>query len=53
VLLFDDWRCFRNLPEFGEQRACAEWLARNPQIRLNDFFEFGFGGKAFTVAACA
>lgn len=53
VLLFDDWRCFRNLAEFGEQRACAEWLARNPQIRLNDFFEFGFGGKAFTVAACA
>jgi O-methyltransferase len=53
VLLFDDWRCFRNPPEFGEQRACAEWLARNPQIRLNDFFDFGFGGKAFTVAACA
>lgn len=52
VLLFDDWRCFRNLPDFGEQRACAEWLVRNPDIRLNDLFDFGFGGKAFTVATC-
>jgi O-methyltransferase len=52
VLLFDDWRCFRNLADFGEQRACREWLARNPQIKLNDFVSFGFHGRAFTVAAC-
>ncbi len=52
VLLFDDWRCFRNLAEFGEQRACREWLERNPQIRLNEFIDFGFHGKAFTVASC-
>ena len=36
----------------GEQRACAEWLARNGQIRLNEFIDFGFHGKAFTVASC-
>ncbi|MFC6283172.1 MULTISPECIES: TylF/MycF/NovP-related O-methyltransferase [Polaromonas] len=52
VLLFDDWRCYRNLPEFGQQRACKEWLARNPQIKLNEFVDFGFHGQAFTVASC-
>jgi O-methyltransferase len=50
VLAFDDWHCYRNLADYGEQRACAEWLARNPQIRLNEFVSFGFHGKAFTVA---
>lgn len=52
VLLFDDWRCYRNLADFGQQRACREWLDRNPQIRLNRFVDFGFHGQAFTVAAC-
>lgn len=52
VLLFDDWRCFRNLADFGQQRACREWLQRNPQIKLNEFVDFGFHGQAFTVAAC-
>lgn len=52
VLLFDDWRCYRNLPEFGQQRACREWLAANPQIKLNEFVDFGFHGLAFTVASC-
>lgn len=52
VLLFDDWRCFRNLADFGQQRACREWLQRNPQIKLNIFVDFGFHGQAFTVAAC-
>ena len=52
VLLFDDWRCYRNLAEFGQQRACREWLERNPQIKLNAFVDFGFHGQAFTIAAC-
>jgi hypothetical protein len=50
VLLFDDWRCFRNLESFGEQRACREWLDRNPDIKLNPFISFGFHGNSFTVA---
>lgn len=49
VILFDDWRCFRNLPTFGEQRACREWLAENPQIQLRELFSFGWHGIAFTV----
>jgi O-methyltransferase len=51
VLLFDDWRCYRNLPDFGQQRACREWLTANPQITLNTFVDFGFHGQAFTVAS--
>lgn len=52
VILFDDWRCFRNLAHLGQQRACAEWLRQNPNILLNSFVDFGFHGKAFTIAAC-
>ena len=52
IILFDDWRCFRNLPDFGEQRACSEWLNENPQIRLYEMFSFGWHGIAFTVGAC-
>jgi hypothetical protein len=52
VLLFDDWRCFRNLPDYGEQRACSEWLKRNPQIKLREFVDFGFHGVSFTVEQC-
>jgi hypothetical protein len=52
VLLFDDWRCFRNLPDCGEQRACHEWLERNPQIKLAEFVDFGFHGVSFTVERC-
>ena len=52
VILFDDWRCFRNLPEFGQQRACSEWLEANPHIVLHDFITFGFHGKSFTVGKC-
>lgn len=52
VILFDDWRCFRNLGNYGEQRACQEWLTRNPQVKLNPFVDFGFHGMSFTVSEC-
>ncbi len=52
VILFDDWRCFRNLPHYGQQRACREWLSANPKLKLNDFISFGFHGMSFTVGAC-
>ena len=52
VLLFDDWRCFRNMPDRGQQLACREWLERNPNIRLHEFLDFGFHGMSFTVGAC-
>jgi O-methyltransferase len=49
VIIFDDWRCYKNHPEFGEQRACREWLGRNPSIKLSELFSFGWNGIAFTV----
>ncbi|MBI4849796.1 MAG: class I SAM-dependent methyltransferase [Nitrospirae bacterium] len=52
VILFDDWRCFRNLPDYGQQRACREWLDANPQIVLKEFISFGFHGQSFTVRSC-
>lgn len=52
VILFDDWRTFRNLPDYGEQRACQEWLSENPQITLRELFSFGWHGIAFTVSSC-
>jgi len=51
VLIFDDWRCFRNLPDFGEQRAAREWLDRNPKIALRELLSFGWNGIAFTVSS--
>jgi len=49
VIAFDDWRCFRNHPNFGEQKACREWLSQNPNISLNELFSFGWNGIVFTV----
>jgi O-methyltransferase len=52
VIAFDDWGCFRNLPDKGEQRACREWLERHSAIRLHELMSFGWSGKVFTVGAC-
>lgn len=52
VLLFDDWRCFRNHPDFGQQRALREWLAANQKFKLAELFSFGWNGLAFTVLEC-
>lgn len=52
ALLFDDWRCFRNLPEFGQQRAVREWLQANPRIKLAELLSFGWNGQVFTVVDC-
>jgi len=51
VILFDDWRCYRNLVDRGERRACSEWLERNSGLVLNEFISFGFHGMSFTVAS--
>lgn len=51
VILFDDWRCYRNLANHGEQRACREWLDDNKELALNEFISFGFHGMSFTVSS--
>jgi O-methyltransferase len=47
VLAFDDWHCFRSRPDMGEQKACAEWLSRNPQITLSHYHDFHWAGRSF------
>ncbi len=49
VLVFDDWFCFRARADKGEQLACAEWLERNPQIRLVPYQPFHWAGMSFVV----
>jgi hypothetical protein len=52
VLSFDDWHCYRNHPDFGQQRAVREWLERNPQLSLSPLLSFGWNGMVFTVTSC-
>jgi O-methyltransferase len=49
VIVFDDWYCFGNDQDKGQQKAFAEWLERNPQWRPTPFKEFGCDGKAFIM----
>jgi O-methyltransferase len=49
IIIFDDWRCYKNDSELGEQKACAEWLAKNPHLKLNHLLSIGWNGIAFTV----
>lgn len=49
VLTFDDWYCFNGRPDRGEQRACSEWLSKNPHIRLVGYQNYHWGGRSFIV----
>jgi O-methyltransferase len=49
ILIFDDWFCFNGSSEKGEQLACAEWLAANPDIQLVEYQNYHAGGKSFIV----
>jgi O-methyltransferase len=49
ILVFDDWFRFKGSPDAGEQRACREWLARNPHIQLAEFWRQGPQAVAFVV----
>ncbi len=49
VIVFDDWRCFRNRADRGQQRACTEWLAANPGLQLAELMSLGWSGIVFTV----
>jgi O-methyltransferase len=49
VVIFDDWFCHHGRPDRGEQRACAEWLERNPQIKLVPYRTYHCWGQSFIV----
>lgn len=49
IIIFDDWYCFRNRSEQGQQKAFSEWLDLNRGIRATPYKEFGWDGKAFII----
>ena len=49
ILIFDDWYRFRGDPNSGEQRACREWLERNPHIELIEYWKEAPQAVSFIV----
>lgn len=49
ILIFHDWFRFKGRPDCGEQRACREWLARNPQLELIEYWREGPQPVSFLV----
>lgn len=49
VIIFDDWFRFKGDPNAGEQRACQEWLRRNPNIELIEHWRQGPQAMSFIV----
>lgn len=49
VLIFHDWFRFKGSPQCGEQRACREWLARNPQFECIEYWREGPQAVSFIV----
>ncbi|MDX2034333.1 MAG: TylF/MycF/NovP-related O-methyltransferase [Blastocatellia bacterium] len=49
VLIFHDWFRYQGNPNQGEQRACREWLARNPQFELIEYWREGPQAVSFLV----
>lgn len=49
IIIFDDWYRYEGRPDKGEQRACREWLEKNPQIELVKYWQQGPQAVAFMV----
>lgn len=49
IIIFDDWYRYKGSPHKGEQRACNEWLEKNPQIELVQYWQQGPQSVAFLV----
>jgi O-methyltransferase len=49
IIIFDDWYRYKGSRHKGEQRACREWLEKNPDIALEKFWQQGPQAVAFLV----
>lgn len=49
ILIFDDWFCFMGDPARGEQKAFAEWLARNPRLKATEYQKFNWKSNSFIM----
>jgi hypothetical protein len=50
VLIFDEWYQYFGHPEFGEQRAFAEWRERHPEWLVTEFQKEGAFRMAFILS---
>ena len=48
VVFFDDWYCNRGSPEFGEQKAWADYTAKY-KIRFTDWGPYSVVGRKFIL----
>jgi hypothetical protein len=49
IIIVHGWFRFKGDPRRGQQRACAEWLARNPQFELIEYWREGPQAVSFLV----
>jgi O-methyltransferase len=49
ILIFHDWFRFKGRTDCGEQRACREWLDRNPDLELIEYWREGPQAVSFLV----
>ncbi len=49
IIVFHDWFRFRGSPLHGEQRACREWLVKNPHLELIEYWREGPQAVSFLV----
>lgn len=52
VLIFDDWFSMRNSPQYGNQRACREWIETTGH-KISPMFSYAGTGRVFSVQECA
>ncbi len=49
VVCFDDYYCYAGSDRKGEQLAIREFLGLHKELRLIDYYHFGWHGKSFIV----
>jgi hypothetical protein len=49
VIIFDDWYKYRGHPDFGEQRACREWIESHPEWMLTEYQKGGVWKNSFVA----
>ena len=47
MLCFDDYYCYGGSDRKGEQLAIREFLELHKNLRLTDWYNFGWHGKSF------
>lgn len=47
IVLMDDWGCFRNDPNRGQQRALRECVDALPEVHVTSLFSYGAWGQVF------